>query len=108
PDDSFGDFLERLGPQSPAHAFVAAEQVADDRQGTALHVLEEDGRPAIGRFAHAVDDFSNFKERVDLSRNAHQFAAVLELIEKSGEMIVGHSSGRTAADTRGFPAVYDM
>ena len=47
PGDPVGDFFERLHAQRPAHAFVAAQQVDDDRHRAALDVLEEEGRPAV-------------------------------------------------------------
>jgi hypothetical protein len=97
-----GDFFKRLHPQRPAHPFVAAEQVDDDRHRAAFDVLKEQGRPAIGRLAHAVGDLGDFEDRIDLGRNADQLAVILQLGEKIREIVVSHYVGRVG-EMAGIP-----
>ncbi len=90
PGNAVGDLFESRNAQRPAHAFVAAEQIDDDRHRAPLDVLEEEGRPAVGRFADPVGNLGDFKKRIDLGGNANQLAVVMELVDEVGEIVVSH------------------
>ncbi len=88
--DTQAEVVQCVHAQRPGHALGAAEEIDDDRDVIALHVLEEQ-RGASG-FAHAVGNLSNFQVGFDWSLDAHELVALLQQGDELAEVAKCHGA----------------
>ena len=78
------DERERTRAERELGAARGAEQVGDERKVRALHVREQQRRPAGGD--HAAMDLGGFEIRIDRRADLDELAIAAELIEERSQI----------------------